>query len=71
VFDLPYSELMLHEVPLVVLTPAKVRTLVWFIVMVAVRLRPSSCATLTGLDVPPIFKGPLDGIVMLAPYGVP
>ena len=45
--------------------------MVWFIVMVAVRLKPSSCATLTGLDVPPIFKGPLDGIVMLAPYGVP
>jgi hypothetical protein len=71
VFDFPYKELMLHDVPLVVLTPARVRTLVWFIVMVAVRLRPSSCATLTGLDVPPIFKGPLDGIVMLAPYGVP
>jgi hypothetical protein len=62
---------MLHEVPLVVLTPAKVRTLVWFIEMVAVRLRPSSCATLTGLDVPPMFRGPLDGITMLAPYGVP
>lgn len=62
---------MLHVVPLVVLTPAKVRTLVWFIEMVAVRLRPSSCATLTGLDVPPMLRAPLDGIVMLAPYGVP
>jgi hypothetical protein len=71
VFDFPYSEFMLHEVPLVVLTPAKVRTLVWFIEMVAVRLRPSSCATLTGLDVPPMFRGPLDGITMFAPYGVP
>ena len=69
--DFPYNELMLHCVPLVVLTPAKVRTAVSFIEMVAVRLRPSSCATLTGLDVPPMFKGPLAGIVMLAPYGVP
>jgi hypothetical protein len=70
VFDFPYKELILQVVPLPP-TPARVRTLAWFIEMVAVRLRPSSCATRTGLDVPPIFKGPLDGIVMLAPYGVP
>jgi hypothetical protein len=70
VFDFPYNELMLHEVPLPP-TAARVRTAASFIEMVAVRLRPSSCATLTGLDVPPMFKGPLAGIVMLAPYGVP
>ena len=61
---------MLQDVPLPP-TPARERTAASFIEMVVVSPRPSSCATLTGLDVPPIFKGPLAGIVMLAHYGVP
>jgi len=70
VFDFPYSELMLQDVPPPP-TPARVLTAASFIEIVAVRLKPSSCATLTGLDVPPIFKTPLDGIVIFYPYGVP
>jgi hypothetical protein len=70
-FDLPYKELILQVVPLPP-TPASVLTFAWFIVMVEVKPNPSSCATLTGEDVPPIFNGPLDGIVIVdTPYGVP
>ena len=62
-FDVPYKELMLHVVPLPP-TLASVRTAASFIEIVEVKPRPSSEATLTGLVVPPIFRGPLDGIVM-------
>jgi hypothetical protein len=55
---------MLHVVPLTVLTPANVRTLVWFMEMVDVNPRPSSAATLRGVVVPPKLNGPLDGITI-------
>lgn len=55
---------MLHCVPLPP-TPASVRTLAWFMEIVAVKLSPSSAATLTGLVVPPMFKGPDEGITMM------
>jgi hypothetical protein len=63
-FDFPYKEFILQVVPLPP-TDANERTLAWFIEMVVVKPSKSSDATLTGLVVPPILRGPDEGIVMV------
>jgi hypothetical protein len=62
-FALPYKEFMLQAVPLPP-TPARVRTLDWFMEIEVVNPRPNSCAALTGEEVPARLSVPEEGIVI-------